>query len=77
MGAAQEPIYSANPNAPWNKIFYFLFSRRLTVGLSSDFAEGAPFVDSPAHRKVSTRVFERNEIGDRAGSWRFRAAWKC
>lgn len=66
MGVAQEPIYSANPNDPWNKIFYFLFSRRLTVRLSSDFAEGAPFVDSPAQRKVSTRVFERNEIGDRA-----------
>jgi hypothetical protein len=31
MGAAQEPIYSANPKDPWNKIFFFLFSRRLTV----------------------------------------------
>ena len=66
MGAAQESIYSVNPNDPWNKIFYFLFSRRLTVRLSSDFAEGAPFVDSPAQTKMSTRVFERNEIGDRA-----------
>ena len=66
IGATQEPIYSANPNDPWNKIFYFLFSRTLTVRLSSDFAEGAPFAEGPAQGKVSTRVFERNEIGDRA-----------
>ncbi len=63
---AADLIYSTRPNDPWNKIFYFLFSRRLTVRLSSDFAEGAPFVDSPTQRKVSTRVFERSEIGDRA-----------
>jgi hypothetical protein len=63
---AADLIYSTRPNDPWNKIFYFLFSRRLTVRLSSDFAEGAPFVDSPTQRKVSTRIFERSEIGDRA-----------
>ena len=34
--------------------------------LSSDFAEGAPFLDGPGGRRVSTRVFERNEAGDRA-----------
>jgi hypothetical protein len=61
-----ELIYSANPNDPWNKIFYFLFSRKLQVRLSSDFAEGAPFLDGPGGQKVSIRVFERNELGDRA-----------
>jgi hypothetical protein len=61
-----ELIYSADPNDNWNKIFYFLFSRRLTVRLSSDFAEGSPFVQDSADRNVSTRVFERNESGDRA-----------
>jgi hypothetical protein len=65
LGATPELIYSVNPNDPWNKIFYFLFSRKLTVRLSSDFAEGAPFIDRSG-RKVSTRVFERNETGDRA-----------
>jgi hypothetical protein len=66
LGLTRELIYSDNPNDPWNKIFYFLFSRELQVRLSSDFAEGAPFRDGPGGRKVSTRVFERNEAGDRA-----------
>ena len=34
--------------------------------LSPDFAEGAPFRDGPGGEKVSTRVFDRNEVGDRA-----------
>lgn len=55
------PIYSSDPNDSWNRIFYFLFSRRLEIRLSNDFPEGAPFVD-----KVSTRSFERDEVGDRA-----------
>lgn len=55
------PIYSSDPNDPWNRIFYFLFSRRLEIRLSDDFPEGAPFVD-----KVSTRSLERDEVGDRA-----------
>jgi len=66
LGLTPELIYSANPNDPWNKIFYFLFSRKLQVRLSSDFAEGAPFLDGPGGQRVSTRVFERNETGDRA-----------
>jgi hypothetical protein len=66
LSSTPELIYSANSNDPWNKIFYFLFSRKLTVRLSSDFAEGAPFIDRSGQRKVSSRVFEKDETGDRA-----------
>src|SRR5579862_3621172 len=54
-------IYSSDPNDSWNRIFYYLFSRRIETRLSDQFAEGAPFVDG-----ISTRLFERDEIGDRA-----------
>jgi hypothetical protein len=54
-------IYSSDPNDSWNRIFYYLFSRRIETRLSDQFPEGAPFEDG-----VSTRLFERDEIGDRA-----------
>ena len=68
--SAPEPIYSADPNDSWNRIFYFLFSRRIQARLSDEFPEGAPFVDKPVFAfrpkfRASTRVFERTEIGDR------------
>jgi len=59
-------IYSNNSSDAWNRIFYFLLSRKLQVRLSSDFPEGAPFVNSLGDHSISTRTFERNEIGDRA-----------
>ena len=59
-------IYSNNSSDAWNRIFYFLLSRRLQVRLSSDFPEGAPFTNELGDRSISTRTFERNEIGDRA-----------
>jgi hypothetical protein len=61
LGSAPQPIYSSDPNDTWNRIFYFLFSRRVEIRLSDLFPEGAPFVDG-----ISTRLFERDEIGDRA-----------
>jgi hypothetical protein len=61
LPAAPEAIYSSDPSDPWNRIFYYLFSRRIGTRLDYEFPEGAPFVDS-----VSTRTFERDEIGDRA-----------
>ena len=61
LDAAPAPIYSADPNDSWNRIFYFLFSRRVETRLTDQFPEGAPFVDG-----VSTRTFERDETGDRA-----------
>jgi hypothetical protein len=61
LDSAPEPIYSADPSDPWNRIFYFLFSRRIETRLTDQFPEGAPFVDG-----ISTRTFERNETGDRA-----------
>jgi hypothetical protein len=62
-------IYSHDANDPWNKIFRALFTRTITTRLSNEFSEGAPFVqvrDTVTAMKVSTRTFERFEIGDRA-----------
>ena len=66
LTAAPAPIYSTRPDDPWNRIFYFLFSRHLQVRLSPDFSEGAPYADLGGRAPVSTRVFERDETGDRA-----------
>src|ERR1700683_4110428 len=61
LASTPEPVYSSDANDSWNRIFYFLFSRRIETRVSEEFSEGAPFVDG-----VSTRTFERNEVGDRA-----------
>ena len=61
LASTPEPVYSHDANDSWNRIFYFLFSRRIETRVSEEFPEGAPFVDG-----VSTRTFERNEVGDRA-----------
>lgn len=73
LSAKPEPIYTSDPNDAWNRIFYFLFSRRIEARLSDDFPEGAPFSEKPLRESdvlpkvhVSTRVFERTETGDRA-----------
>ena len=64
-------VYADDPNDAWNRIFYFLFSRRFEAELSDEFPEGAPFQEpidtfpNPGVR-VSTQVFERVETGDRA-----------
>jgi hypothetical protein len=61
LDGGPKAIYSGDPNDSWNRIFYYLFSRRIEARLSDQYPEGAPFVDG-----VSTRLFERDEIGDRA-----------
>jgi len=65
---APQPIYSDNPGDPWNRIFYCLFTRRVEARVSSDYPEGAPFTEyhQGLEMRVSTRTFERLEIGDRA-----------
>ena len=62
------PIYSDNPNDPWNRIFSCLFSRHVDARLSDEFPEGAPFREFADffHLRVSARVFDRTETGDRA-----------
>lgn len=63
-----QPIYSYSPSDPWNRIFYCLFTRRVETRVSDEYPEGAPFAQyrqgSPL--RVSTRTFDRLEIGDRA-----------
>jgi hypothetical protein len=68
-----EPVYAPEANDAWNRLFCFLFSRRLEVRLSDEFPEGAPFTKAGvdenllrAGRQVSTQTFERSELGDRA-----------
>ena len=63
---AADLIYSTRPDDPLNTIFYFLFSRCFQARLSSDFPEGAPFLDLGIGIQISKDVFERNETGDRA-----------
>jgi hypothetical protein len=68
LAEAPEQIYSDNPNDSWNRIFYYLFSRRVTARLSSEFPDAAPFEKVPeinlVHLEQSTRTFERSETGD-------------
>lgn len=70
LAEAPEEIYSDNASDSWNRIFYYLFSRRLTARISSEFPEATPFEKLSdfdfMHLEKSTRTFERNEIGDRA-----------
>jgi hypothetical protein len=73
LAGSPDPIYSQDAHDPWNRIFYFLFSRRLQTRISNDFPEGAPFRQEgdgegaiDPEIRISTRAFQRNEIGDRA-----------
>jgi hypothetical protein len=71
LAEAPEKIYSDNLDDSWNRIFYYLFSRRVTAHLTNDFPEGAPFREMDGllqvlHLQMSTRTFERAETGDRA-----------
>ena len=65
-----ESVYAADPNDSWNRIFHLLFTRTVKAEMSSDFPEAGPFTESEAMGvtglRVSTRRFERVEIGDRA-----------
>jgi hypothetical protein len=67
-GDAPQPIYSENPDDPWNRIFYHLFTRRIEMHVSNEYPEAAPFTEfrQGSRRLISTRTFERLEIGDRA-----------
>ena len=65
-----ESIYADDPNDSWNRIFHLLFTRTVKADMSSDFPEAGPFTGSEAMGvtglRVSTRRFERVEMGDRA-----------
>src|ERR1700724_808452 len=71
LAESPEAIYSNSPDDSWNRIFYYLFSRRGTACLTADFPEGEPFRDMGGflkflHVQVSTRTIEMKEVGDRA-----------
>jgi hypothetical protein len=67
-------VYADDPQDSWNRIFYCLFTRAVTLRLTQDFTEGAPFhaASSTSFRsldflalRVSDRSFQRIESGDR------------
>lgn len=71
--SASEPqrVYSPDPDDPWNRIFTSLFSRTFQVRLSDEFPEASPFrnlerVGGFPKVRISERLFERVENGDRA-----------
>lgn len=71
LAETPETIYSNSPDDSWNRIFYYLFSRRVTARLTADFPEGEPFRDVGGfleflHLRVSTQTIEMKEVGDRA-----------
>jgi hypothetical protein len=63
-------IFSAESNDSWNRIFTALFTRTVRTRLTDDFPDAAPFSAIKAmgsgELRVSDRVFERLENGDRA-----------
>jgi len=65
-----QSIYAADPSDSWNHIFHLLFTRTVKTDMSSDFPEAGPFTGGEAMAvpglRISTRRFERVEIGDRA-----------
>ena len=74
---APAAVYAPDPNDSWNKIFFYLFSRRVETRVTDEFPEfrdAAPYVHQenptgatlPSSIGVSTRSFERDEVGDRA-----------
>lgn len=65
---APQPIYSENARDSWNRIFYCLFTRRFAARISNEYPAAAPFIPFPPDGplRISTRTFERLEIGDRA-----------
>jgi hypothetical protein len=74
---APAAVYAPDPNDSWNKIFFYLFSRRVETRVTDEFPEsrGATaftrqedprVVMLPSPISISERAFERDEIGDRA-----------
>ena len=74
---APSAVYAPDPNDSWNKIFFYLFSRRIQTRVTDEFPEfrGATDFTRPEDPRVvmlpvsigiSERAFERDEIGDRA-----------
>jgi hypothetical protein len=62
-----QAVYAADPDDPWNRIFYCLFTHAVRTRLSDDFPEGQPFDRIKARElPISKSLFQRVESGDRA-----------
>ena len=62
-------IYSSDARDPWNRIFRCLFTRTFKARVSGELAAGQPtraVGDGFSATRVSVRLFERTETGDRA-----------
>lgn len=74
---APTAVYATDPSDSWNRIFFYLFSRRVETRVTDEFPEfrdATPFIHEenptgatpPSSIGISTRSFERDEIGDSA-----------
>lgn len=69
---APAAIYSNNSADPWNRIFALLLTRDVKVRFTTEFIDRGPFDDQPSPAlqygtiRLSTRIFDRHEDGDRA-----------
>lgn len=65
-----QPVYAADPQDSWNRIFYLLFTRTVKLRLADTFPEGSPFISIEGLGMQNTlrvsQTFERIESGDRA-----------
>jgi len=68
--ADPQGVYPTTPSDSWNRIFHCLFTRTVKARVSEEFADGAPFTRTEVIMsrpfRVSARLFERMETGDRA-----------
>jgi hypothetical protein len=66
-------IYSDDPSDAWNRTFSLLFTRTIQTRMTNEFPDAGPFTRparfggfAPETLRISTRLFERFEEGDRA-----------
>ena len=63
-----QPIYSEDVSDPWNQIFFVLYTRTVEARISEAFggSEADDTITPGLPLKISTRVYQRIEGGDRA-----------
>jgi hypothetical protein len=70
LNGEPQPVYAADASDSWNRIFNALFTRTTRFRLSEAFASNIPMerlrVNGFGDLSVSTDLFERIELGDRA-----------
>lgn len=71
LASGESPApFADDARDPWNRIFRALFTRDVTLRLTQEYPQGAPFTRPittgfPPSRLASERTFVRRESGDR------------